>query len=140
MADRQFRLEKMGESPCVLGWASALFDKVVALGYAQSYAAFVRKIRNRGLRPSCGGCAGTKGRPTAIIDHPLEFHRFSGHVFCDGANDALRKYVQDRLGGLIAHPEGQVVPGPQVKWTGRRHGPSQTISARIWLAKRHPSV
>ena len=29
-----------------------------------------RKARNRGLRPSCGACAGTKGRATAIIDHP----------------------------------------------------------------------
>ena len=37
-------------------------------------------------------------------------------------NDELRRYVQDRLGGQIAHPEGDVVPGPEVKWTGRRHG------------------
>ena len=38
------------------------------------------------------------------------------------ANDELRRYVQERLGGQIAHPDGGVVPGPQVKWTGRRHG------------------
>ena len=38
------------------------------------------------------------------------------------ANDALREYVQDRLGGLIAHPDGHTVSGPQPKWTGRRHG------------------
>ena len=38
------------------------------------------------------------------------------------ANDALREYVQDRLGGMITHPGGQAVPGPEVKWTGRRHG------------------
>jgi len=38
------------------------------------------------------------------------------------ANDELRRYVQDRLGGQIARPDGGVVPGPQVKWTGRRHG------------------
>ena len=38
------------------------------------------------------------------------------------ANDELRRYVQDRLGGQIAHPEGDLVPGPEVKWTGRRHG------------------
>jgi IS30 family transposase len=38
------------------------------------------------------------------------------------SNDALRKYVQDRLAGMIARPDGQMVPGPQVKWVGRRHG------------------
>jgi len=38
------------------------------------------------------------------------------------ANEELRRYVQDRLGGQIARPDGGVVPGPQVKWTGRRHG------------------
>ena len=38
------------------------------------------------------------------------------------ANDTLRKYVQDRLGGMITRPDGGLVPGPQVKWTGRRHG------------------
>ena len=38
------------------------------------------------------------------------------------ANDALRHYVQDRLGGMIARPDGELVPGPQVRWTGRRHG------------------
>ena len=51
-------------------WATVLFDEVTALGYGQSYPTFVRKIRDRGLRPSCGACAGTRGRPVAIIDHP----------------------------------------------------------------------
>jgi IS30 family transposase len=39
------------------------------------------------------------------------------------ANDALREYVQDRLAGMIARPDGEMVPGPQAKWVGRRHGP-----------------
>ena len=60
--------QRLSDDPHV--WASALFDEVVALGYAQSYPTLVRKIRHRGLRPSCGACAGTKGRPSAIIDHP----------------------------------------------------------------------
>ena len=51
-------------------WATALFDEVTGLGYGQSYPTFVRKIRNLRLRPSCGACAGTRGRPVAIIDHP----------------------------------------------------------------------
>ena len=60
--------QRLSDDPHV--WGSALFDELVALGYEQSYVTFVRKIRNRGLRPSCGACAGTRGRATAIIDHP----------------------------------------------------------------------
>jgi IS30 family transposase len=37
-------------------------------------------------------------------------------------NDKLRDYVQDRLGGEIAKPDGSHVSGPQVCWIGRRHG------------------
>ncbi len=37
-------------------------------------------------------------------------------------NDALRTYVQDRLAGVIARPDGVDVPGPAVPWIGRRHG------------------
>ena len=51
-------------------WATALLDEVTAVGYGQSYPTFVRKIRNLRLRPSCGACAGTRGRPTVVIDHP----------------------------------------------------------------------
>jgi transposase len=38
------------------------------------------------------------------------------------ANDALREYVQERLAGAIARPEGEPVPGPDVGWVGRRLG------------------
>lgn len=41
------------------------------------------------------------------------------------ANPALRRYVQDRLGGVIAAAGGAAVPGPEVPWTGRRHGRRQ---------------
>ena len=51
------------------------------------------------------------------------------------ANDELRHYVQDRLGGMIARPDGEVVPGPQVKWRGRRHGPRKD---RRWAASWSP--
>jgi len=37
-------------------------------------------------------------------------------------NDALRTYVQDRLAGVIARPDGSPVLGPEVRWIGRRHG------------------
>ena len=38
------------------------------------------------------------------------------------ANDALREYVQGRLAGTIARPDGGPVPGPEVRFIGRRHG------------------
>jgi hypothetical protein len=38
------------------------------------------------------------------------------------ANDPLREYVQDRPVGMISHPDGEMVPGPEVRWVGRRHG------------------
>ncbi len=38
------------------------------------------------------------------------------------ANDCLRDYVQDRLAGEIERPDGVAVPGPTVRFIGRRHG------------------
>jgi transposase, IS30 family len=38
------------------------------------------------------------------------------------ANDHLREYVQDRLAGEIVRPDGGLVPGPEVRFIGRRHG------------------
>jgi IS30 family transposase len=37
-------------------------------------------------------------------------------------HEPLRQYVQDRLAGTIAGPDGAAVPGPDVRWIGRRHG------------------
>ncbi len=37
-------------------------------------------------------------------------------------NKRLRQYVQDRLGGLIATPDGTTEAGPRVRWKERRHG------------------
>jgi len=37
-------------------------------------------------------------------------------------NDRLREYVQDRLSGSIARPDGELIPGPDVRFVGRRHG------------------
>lgn len=51
-------------------WASALFDEVVPLGYAQSYPSFVRQLRAAGLRPHCEACTGVVGRETIDIPHP----------------------------------------------------------------------
>jgi IS30 family transposase len=38
------------------------------------------------------------------------------------SNPVLREYVQDRLAGVIAAPDGTPVAGPEVRWIGRRHG------------------
>jgi IS30 family transposase len=38
------------------------------------------------------------------------------------ANGALREYVQERLAGAIAKPDGEPALGPDVRWVGRRHG------------------
>ena len=50
-----------------------------------------------------------------------------------GANDVLREYLQDRLAGVIARSDGELVPGPDVRWIGRRHGRRQDRRwARSW--------
>lgn len=41
--------------------------------------------------------------------------------------------VQDRLAGVIATPDGAAVPGPEVRWIGRRHGRRKDRRwARAW--------
>lgn len=48
-------------------------------------------------------------------------------------NAALRRYVQDRLAGLVVAPSGAVIRGPVVPWKGRRHGRRQHRRwARAW--------
>jgi IS30 family transposase len=48
-------------------------------------------------------------------------------------NPRLRQYVQDRLAGVIATPDGTPVAGPQVRWIGRRHGRRKDRRwARAW--------
>ncbi len=49
------------------------------------------------------------------------------------ANEKLRNYVQDRLSGLITRPDGTEVPGPTVRFVGRRHGRRQDRRwAKAW--------
>ena len=60
--------ERLNEDPHL--WAVTLFDEVVALGYDRSYPTFTRQIRTRNLRPHCEPCNATKGRASAVIEHP----------------------------------------------------------------------
>ena len=41
------------------------------------------------------------------------------------ANEPLHQYVQQRLAGEIVHPDGTEMPGPTVRWRGRRQGRRQ---------------
>ena len=50
-------------------------------------------------------------------------------------NAALRTYVQERLSGAVAIPDGGAVAGPTVAWKGRRHGPRK---ARRWAKAWSP--
>ncbi len=40
-------------------------------------------------------------------------------------NETLRRYVQDRLSGMIATGKGDKIKGPDTSWKGRRSGPRQ---------------
>jgi IS30 family transposase len=51
------------------------------------------------------------------------------------ANNTLRQYVQDRLAGTVTAADGSLVPGPQVRWIGRRHGRRQD---RRWATSWSP--
>ncbi len=51
------------------------------------------------------------------------------------ANTALRRYVQDRLAGLVVAPNGAAVRGPAVTWKARRHGPRRD---RRWASAWSP--
>ncbi len=49
------------------------------------------------------------------------------------ANQQLREYVRDRLAGVITRADGAPVPGPDVPFIGRRHGPRKDRPwARSW--------
>lgn len=52
-------------------------------------------------------------------------------------NERLRLYVQDRLAGRIARPDGELVAGPDVAWIGRPHGRRKDRRwAQSWSAEQ----
>ena len=58
-------------------------------------------------------------------------------------NATLRRYVQERLAGMVIAPSGAMVRRPVVLWKGRRHGRRQPRRwARAWspeqIARRLP--
>ncbi len=80
-----------------------------------------------------GGAAGELRRNAATRGGRLEYRAVTARWHADlrarrpktaklAANRALREYVQDRLAGTVTRPGGAAVPGPDVRWNGRRHG------------------
>ena len=51
------------------------------------------------------------------------------------SNERSAAYVQDRLAGMITRPDGTEVPGPTVRFVGRRHGRRQD---RRWAKSWSP--
>jgi IS30 family transposase len=99
-------------------------------------------LRAQGL--GVRACAGRLGRAPSTISRELRRNAATRGRTCDyrattaqwhadraarrpkpaklATNPRLQQYVQDRLAGVIATPDGVVLAGPTVPWTGRRHG------------------
>ena len=94
-------------------------------GCGRSVVAWV--VARRRFRGSCAVTPSTRSRGVVYRATTAQWHaerRASRPKLSKlAANDELRDYVADRLGGQIARPDGELVPGRQVRWTGRRHGP-----------------
>lgn len=102
----------------------------IAIGRAQRLA--VREIARRlGRSPST--VSRELHRNAATRSYTVEYRATTAQWHAErragrprvsklAANDALREYVQDRLAGTITRPDGEPVPGPAVRWIGRRHG------------------
>jgi IS30 family transposase len=102
----------------------------IAILYAQQLA--VREIARRiGRAPSTISRelrrnASTRSSQLAYRATTAQWHaeRRAGRPKLSklAGNDRLREYVQDRLAGTIARPDGEPVLGPVVRFNGRRHG------------------
>ena len=53
-------------------------------------------------------------------------------------NDTLRAYVQDRLAGQIARPDGELVAGPDVRFA-RQHG-KKFVTDEVMISQRPPEA
>jgi IS30 family transposase len=113
----------------------------IALGRAQGHG--VREIARRLERPA-STISRELRRNAATRGGGLDYRATTAQWHAERAarrpkpaklavNAALRRYVQDRLAGVVAAPGGSAVPGPAVPWKGRRHGRRQHRRwARAW--------
>jgi IS30 family transposase len=115
----------------------------IAILKAQGHG--VRVIAGR-LRRSPSTISRELCRNAATRGGRLEYRAANAQWHADGrarrpkvaklaANDRLRDYVQDRLAGAVARPDGELVPGPTVRFIGRRHGRRQD---RRWAKSWSP--
>ena len=122
-----------------------LFVEREEIAVLQARGCGVREIA-RQLRRSSSTISRELRRNAATRSGNLEYRATTAQWHADrrakrpkvaklAANGELRQYVQDRLGGLIAAPDGAAVPGPNVRWVGRRRGRRQD---RRWAASWSP--
>ena len=108
------------------------------LSFAEREEIAILRAQGRGVR----AIAGHLGRPPSTISRELrrnaarrhgapEYRATTAQWHADqsarrpkpaklAVNPILRDYVQDRLAGMIATPDGTPVAGPKVVWKGRR--------------------
>jgi IS30 family transposase len=132
-------------SPAPLSGRYLLFAEREEIAILQAQRCGVREIARRiGRAPST--VSRELRRNAATRAGTVEYRAISAQWHADrrarrpkqsklAANEALREYVQDRLAGTITVPDGEAVPGPQVRWIGRRHGRRQD---RRWAKSWSP--
>ena len=80
---------------------------------------------SRELRRNAATRAGSSGYRAIAAQWHADRRARRPKVAKLAANEKLRTYVQDRLSGLITRSDGTEVPGPTVRFVGRRHGRRQ---------------
>ena len=120
-----FLLSLFGGAICLLlSEKRSRFSTPATVGCVRSPAAWVGVRRRFGV--SCAATPQPVAEAWSIGPRPRSGIRIGVPAVrrwrSSPGNDKLRRYVQDRLGGVIARPDGELVPGPQVRWVGRRHG------------------
>ena len=91
---------------------------------------------SRELRRNVATRAGASGYRASVAQWKAERAAKRPKVAKMVANPRLRAYVQDRLAGQIARPDGTVVPGPPApRWTGNNKPHRKD---RAWVAAWSP--
>jgi transposase, IS30 family len=78
---------------------------------------------SRELRRNAATRCGQLSYRASIAQWKAELHARRPKMAKLASQERLRAYVQDRLAGTIARPNGEQVRGPTVGFIGRRHGP-----------------
>jgi IS30 family transposase len=100
-----------------LGKAQGLGVTAIATALERSPSTISRELRRNAATRG-----GTLEYRASIAQWKAELQARRPKAAKLAANDCLRDYVQDRLAGAIARPDGGQVVGPEVRFVGRRHG------------------